>query len=125
MKQRTSKKSKLEKDLEGKPRITLKPLKKTFVHTPTQKDYLNLMRIYECGEWRWIDGDLPTKSNLIWNAYEEETCIRAGSRFGYADKKYCEKVERYKVISTKKFYDKQKITSDMLGEINSYFETKK
>lgn len=123
MTQKTPKKSKLEKDSEGKPRIILSPLEKIVVNTSTQEKYNILMQVYECGGWRWWDKDLPTWRNK-WDDEKEKTCIQVESGFGYSSKKYYRR-NRYKVISTKKFYNMQNVTPDMLREINSYFETKK
>jgi hypothetical protein len=126
MSQRTPEKSKLEKDLEGKPKITLKPLEKTVVHTPTQEEGNALMQVYECGGWKWIHGDLPTKyNNNYWESmYKEETCIDTKNRFVYGSKELYQRAGR-NVISIQEFYDKQKITPDILREIKNYFETKK
>ena len=120
MKQKTLKKSKLERDSEGRPKIILNPLERTVVSTPTQKKDNILMQVYECGGWKWASGNLPTHDNY-WGAYEEKTCISVENRFIYGHKKIRRK-EGYKVISTKKFYKIQKITPDMLREVNSYFE---
>ncbi len=124
MNQRTPKKNKLERDSEGKPKITLKELKETAVNMPTQEKYDTLMQVYECGEWRWIGGNLPTQGNL-WNMYWEKTCVSVKSRFGYGNEKCYRKTMRYKVISIKKFCKMQNITPDMFREIKNYFETKK
>jgi len=119
--QRTLKKSKLEKDLEGKPKITLKQLKKTAVNTPTQEECTTLMQVYECGEWKWADGKLPTQGNQRIN-YGKKTCIGVESRFGYSREGFYRETMRYKVISTKKFYKIQNITSENIDEINKWFE---
>lgn len=124
MTQRNPKKNKLEKDLEGKPKITLKQLKKTSVHTPTQEEYNILMQVYECGGWIWIGGDLPTLGNQ-WVMYGEKTCIRAQNKFLYEDEKYYREIMGCKVISIEKFYDKQKITPGNIAKIKNYFETLK
>ena len=119
MKQRTTKKNKLEKDLE-KPTVSLNELKETAVNTPTQEDYLELMRVYECGGWNWASGGLPQGINY-WRINKEKTCINAQNKFGFgtAGINFKEK----KVISTQQFYDKQNVTPEMLEEINNYFET--
>ena len=119
----------LQRDSNGKPRLKLKPIEKTVVHTPTQKDYWDLIRIYECGGWKWGSEELPTQNNH-WN-YEEETCVDAGvdypsgiydkGMFGFADRKFYIG-ENWKIISTQGFYDTQKITPGMLNEINVWFD---
>ena len=120
MTQKTPKKSKLERDSEGKPRITLSPLEKTVVNTSTQEKYNILMQVYECGGWRWWDKDLPTWRNK-WDDEKEKTCIEGECGFGYSSKKYY-RMNRYKVISTKKFYKIQNITPENIEEINEWFE---
>ncbi len=116
----------LQRDSNGKPVLKLKPIEKTAVHTTTQKEYWDLMGVYECGGWKWSDGDLPTQNNH-WN-YEEETCVEAGvnyssrrGKFGYSDRKFYIG-ENWKIISTQGFYDTQKITPGMLNEINVWFD---
>jgi len=121
MTQRTPEKSKLERDLEGKPKITLKELKETAVNTLTQEIYNTLMQVYECGGWKWYGGDLPTQDNY-WTYYKGKTCIRVKNEFSYEDEKYYRKTIGYKIISTKRFYKIQNITPDMLGEINKWFK---
>ena len=120
MTQRTPKKSKLERDLEGKPKIILKEFEKIAVHMPTQEEYNTLMQVLECGGQRWLGGDLPTQ-NDYWNTYREETCIDAENKFQFCDKKFYHR-KKYKVISTQKFYNEQSITLENIDEINKWFE---
>jgi hypothetical protein len=110
-------------------RFRLKPIKSTAVHTPDLVGYLELMRVYEYGTWRWRDDKLPSKVN-IWDEYKEETCISAcpkmtiqcfRQRILYSPKKlYLD--EGWKVISTQEFYKEQKITPKLLFEINNCFK---
>ena len=116
----TPEKSKLERDSEGKPKITLNELEKTVVNTPTQEEYTTLMQVYECGGWKWHGGCLPTQYNC-WNEDKEETCIEVENEFAYGSKKF-NQGQRYEVISTQKFYDMQKITQGNINEINKWFE---
>ena len=127
----TQKANKLEKDLEGKPEITLTTLKETAVNPQTQEQYDTLMQVYGCGGWRWIDGILPTEQNY-WSKYKEKTCVDAGisylgnfeRRFLFGDRKFFEEYKR-NIISTKDFYKKQNISQDQIKEINQYFKNKK
>ena len=64
----------LERDESTKPVLHLTHLEKIAVHVPTQKEYWDLMRVYECGGWRWSGEDLPTKVNE-WGVNTRETCI--------------------------------------------------
>lgn len=114
-------KSKLERDPEGKPKIILSPLEKTVVNTQTQEDYNTLIQVYECGGWDWgWQGDLPTQ-NDYWSRYEGKTCIRAEGGFKCANKRSYQR-EKYQIISTQEFYDKQKISQENINEINKWFE---
>ncbi len=110
-----------------KPKIKLNPLEKTAVNTQTQKEYNELMQVYEIGGWKWRTGYLPTELEL-WKTYKEKTCIGGGigtfankGRFGYCDEEFYKK-ESWKILSSKEFYKKQKITPEMIKEINKYFE---
>ncbi len=119
----------LERDSNGKPILKLKPIKKTVVNTTTQKDYWDLMRVYECGVWNWSGGYLATQKNYWYD--KEETCVDAGvdypngiynkGKFGYGNIKFYRK-ENWKIISTQGFYDTQKITPEILNEINVWFD---
>ena len=88
----------LERDSEGKPKLDLTPIEKTTVYTPTQEDYWDLMRVYECGGWKWSVGrSLPTQKSF-WGDYKENTCIAAGvyypsgvydeGKFGYFGREF-------------------------------------
>ena len=124
----------LERDSEGKPKLDLTPIEKTTVYTPTQEDYWDLMRVYECGGWKWSVGrSLPTQKNF-WSEYKEKTCIGAGvgyfkggvyneGRFMYGDREFFLE-EGWDVLSSQEFYDKQRSISEMLQEINEWFDRK-
>ena len=122
MTQRTTKKNKLERDLEGKPKITINPLKKTVVHVPTIEKYKTLMQVYDCGGWRWSGLGPATLYN--WDMNKEETCVDVKNGFAYGSKAYSQR-EGEEIISIEEFHNMQKITPDMLREIKNYFETKK
>lgn len=115
----------LKKDKKGKPILNLIPSEKTAVHIPTQENYNELMRIYECGGWRWHIGF------NFWEVHKKETCVSAGisynnpkGEFEYWGKRFYLR-ENWKIISPQEFYEKQKITPKMLNEINKYFEGRK
>ncbi len=120
----------LQEGSNGKPVLKLKPIEKTTVNTTTQKDYWDLMRVYECGSWKWTSEDLPTQKDY-WNTDKEENCINAGvdypsgiynkGEFGYGNIKFLQG-ENWKIISIQGFYDIQKITPEILNEINVWFD---
>ncbi len=119
----------LKTDGNGRPVLKLKPLKNIAVNTPTKEEYSELMRVYECGGWRWADGSSPTESD-DWTRgyakYAEEMCISVPHlgfdlEFGYADKETYYRIG-YKAISPQEFYDKENITPEMLKEINDCFD---
>jgi len=124
-----TKESKLERDLNGKPVLKLIPMEKILVHTPTQEEYVELMRVFECGGWRYLGGSLPTKYNY-WKYNREETCISAGMNYlmggevgkiGYQDKQICLN-EGCKVILPNEFYEIEGVTPEIRKEINEYFD---
>ncbi len=121
----------LQEGSNEKPVLKLKPIEKTTVNTTTQKDYWDLMRVYECGSWKWDDGgELPTQFN-VWDKYREKTCVDAGidhpsgvyreGEFGFANRKFNQEIN-WEIISTQGFYDTQKITPEILNEINVWFD---
>jgi len=124
--------NKLERTAEGRPILNLVPLKRTAVHTPTQEEYDTLMQVYESGELKWCGGKSPT-SLKMWGAYEKKTSISAEfdkkkKSFRFCNEFYYDeglKVftgEGYNSISTQDFYKIQKINSEMLKEINKWFD---
>ncbi len=126
----TNLKDKLTK-LAGIPRLELTPLKKTAVHIQTQEECDELMRVYEMGSWRGRSGRLPTEFNYF-KKCSKETCVTAGTdytfeqkgKFGYGNKDFY-LGKNWDVISRQEFYNIQKITSEMIKEINKHFEERK
>lgn len=121
----------LKKDENGKPIINLTPIKKTTINPKTQEEYDELMRVYELGNWIWNNRSLATKLGC-WKKYKEETCIGAGIDYSTKNKKifgFCDKdfylMVNWNIISTEEFYNMQKITPEMIKEINIYFEVRK
>ncbi len=110
----------LRRDENGKPKLDLIPIKETAVNTPTQKDYLNLMRVYECGGWIWSGENLPTES-YNWKTHTEETCIESLEKFRYGTIEYNQK-QGSDIISPREFYDIQNINPEMINEINVWFD---
>ena len=113
----------LQRDETGKPIVKLTPIERTAVNTPTQEDYWNLMRVYECGSWRWISEESPTQRSN-WNKYEEKTCVGGADivHFGFGNREYYLQEKVWNVISPQEFYDAQNITPEMLQEINIWFD---
>jgi len=110
----------LERDSEGKPKLSLAPLEQKVVNTETQEEYDTLMQVYECGGWKWNGGSLPTQFSR-WGMSKMKTCVRTGTDFTYTDKQFYQD-NSLEVISTQEFYDVQNINSEMIKEINEYFE---
>jgi len=65
----------------------LEPLEEIAIHTPTQKEYDTLMKVFEAGGWKWFSGELPTDSlKLLWKEYRDKCCVEAFNSFKYRDK---------------------------------------
>ena len=120
----SSKKSDLRRDENGRPILSLKSLRDTYVNVFTQFDYDTLMQIYECGNWEWQDGDTPTRYNA-WTTYKGNTCIGAFEGFRYGEIQRF--VEKSLIRTPQEFYDIQdpQIRDMMIEEINKWFETNK
>lgn len=113
----------LEKNM---PLMELTPLEETWVNTPTREYYNELMRIYEIGGWKGGYGHLPTiklKGIDFMKEYKEKTCIEAKDRPHYCNIDYAIN-KNYRVISKQEFYEIQKITPEMLKEINSFYKNR-
>src|SRR3989339_860205 len=117
--------SNFTKDENRKPILILKELEQTAIHTPTQDGYDTLMQIYECSDRKWIeDIILPTEFNA-WKGYGEKTCVQAYNKFQYGDIEEVNEYGNYKIITSKEFYEIQKITQEIIQEISQWFETNK
>ena len=118
-----------------KPKLKLIPLEKTAVDLYDLTEYELLMKIYECGGWKWRGGDLPTEYDQLKMPYPSngKVCIDAGVD-GRQDGKYNEGIfgfdnretysrEHWKIISLQEFLNLQtpKITSGKIKEINKWF----
>ena len=136
-------------DSNKKPTLNLIPLDKTGVKISSPETYNELMRVYECGEWKLASGESPTRTNY-WNfALGKNTCIDAGvshqpctddevfrdplaTNLAYWKTREKGKVKclyekfysirKWNVISPQEFYKIQNITPKMINEINKYFE---
>ena len=117
-----------------KPTIKLTPLEKTVVNTPTQHDFDTLMRVYECGGWKW-DGDmLPTEVTL---PHVEtigvglQTCLTTGTYNGKSEGKFawCKfneaRQDNKRIILPEEFYEIQRVTLRQVIEVNRYFDMRK
>ena len=121
-------KNKLERNADGRPILHLTPLEKTAVNAPTREDYNTLMRVYECSGWKWHDGKNPSEINR-WEIYGSDFCAGVGVHwgtnkvkvFGWGDKENYISLDG-KIISIEEFYKIQKITPEMIKEVNKYFE---
>jgi hypothetical protein len=112
---------------DGVPKLELKILENTAVHTPTQKEYDNLMQIYDAGNWQW-ELNTSIECNYFYRD-NAETCLTAG-------KSYYKKIEKKIAVSPKEFYTKrnwkiisleefctiEKITQKIIKQLNEYYD---
>jgi ethanolamine ammonia-lyase small subunit len=118
----------------GKPTIELVSLAETAVNVQTQKEYDTLMQIYEAGNWKWITKELPTEYNS-WKEYryKTKTCINAGLSKSVPKVEINELVifekdnnQDYEtILSLKEFYLKQNLTTEMIKELNNWYNKHK
>ncbi|MEK6844645.1 MAG: hypothetical protein AABX44_00125 [Nanoarchaeota archaeon] len=109
-----------------KPKLNLTPLEKTVVEMLTQKEYDELMQVYEAGGWKWRSRDLPTFYNYFTKNKEKIIFVDAGISYSQDLKEFFEyryeKLVNYETISVERFYEIQKITQKDLIELNEYFK---
>lgn len=111
-----------------KPRITLTPLEKTVVHTPTQQDYDTLMRVYECGGWITINGKIPTKfpshfPSFFEYAYDAGICRGQREKFGWWSTNQAIEDDKT-VILPEDFYEIQNVSLRQILQINRWFDAR-
>ena len=107
-----------------KPKLNLASLERTSVELETQKEYDELMQVYEAGKWKWSSRDFPTHYNYWKN--KEKIYVDAGIShfndlkgfFGY----HYEEAHNCNTISIEKFYEMQGIIKEDLFELNKWFD---
>ena len=107
-----------------KPKINLIfSLEKIVIQTKTQNEYDGLMQIYECANLG-LHGK-PTDINFF-DVYKEKTFIYVFPdnviTYGNVEDKF---VADKKVISVQTFYNNQRLNSELVAEINGWFEQHK
>jgi hypothetical protein len=114
--------SKLEYDEKsGMPRIQLEEIWNMAVRVLSPKEHDKLMQIYECGNWKWMNGTLPTDyPNIVTGSVTNVSAKNYFQETG--NPKYFPSIN---VISLKDFYKSQRITSSQLKEINNWFKENK
>ena len=56
------------------------------VHTPTQADFDELMRLYEIAGWKWKLGGRASNETYLWKEREEKTSVSLEDGFTYSTK---------------------------------------
>lgn len=96
-----------------KPYPSLRELPHTVVHCKTQKEYDELMQIYEDAGWKWNEGQNATYKNN-WTSYKGETCVLIKDGFCYCpaqpdrrDRISYYRLNGYKILSLQEFKEEQ------------------
>lgn len=110
----------LKRDGNGRPIIELRSLENTAVDTSNLGDFRILMRVYECGGWKWRNGDLPTEFNFR-KDYTKWPCVGAFNHYFRSTRHNFEINKGFSILSSQEFYDIQKVTPEHIEEINRYF----
>ncbi|MFA5953355.1 MAG: hypothetical protein WC812_02060 [Candidatus Pacearchaeota archaeon] len=110
-----------------KPKIHLDISENLVIKTNSEREAIELMRVFECADWRRDNEKLPTEKS-VWQYSIFSNCFEAGiniygkiKKFGYASENYY-KYRKYKIIDFEDFLKKE-ITSQEIKKINSYFES--
>jgi hypothetical protein len=127
----------LDVDENGKPVLKLSPMPYFSIRVPTKEAYTELMRVYECGGWRWPTGELPTQGHSWERCCGDTTCVTAGTTnflggeveksnhgiFAYDTVEFMRAMFET-VISLEGFYKNQnpKINRAMIDKINMWFD---
>lgn len=89
-------------------------MKNTAIHTTTQEEYDEAMRVFEEKHWRWVGGDYPTRGNP-WYEYKEETCIWYKDKFHYSEREWYED-NNYTILSFKEWQEEEGIVEETQDE---------
>ena len=119
----------LQRDENGKPKLNLTPIENTEIYTMTHYCFQTLMRVYECGGWKWDgSGRIPTEldpENITHRkeAYSDiKHCNERKREFGFTDRRINTQNSYDNIISSEEFYKTQKITYEIISEINIWFD---
>jgi hypothetical protein len=110
------------------PKLSLTPLDNTVVNTITQKEYDNLMQIYDAGEWKLVGSESNIMMRNYWDFRRETTCIEAGinditptkTRLGFDPKEVYIK-NNQTILSFDEFCKIEEITREIITELNNYY----
>jgi len=121
-----------------KIKLDLKPLKKnTCINVKTQKEYDNLMQVYNTVDLHWHEYHIRWPLFLNnWPEYKDKTCITTSTNWlehkepiqKFEKKedtiwKIITKIQGYKIITMEEFYKKQDITPKIIELMNNYYDT--
>ena len=90
-------------------------MEKIVINVRTQKEYDELMEIYENKGWFWNDWAEPALYKN-WDTYKENTCVRYEDIFWYADIDFFKDMW-YKILTFKEFKDMENKETFKKGEI--------
>jgi hypothetical protein len=110
----------LKYDNNGKPILELKPLTDMVVYIDTQKEYDTLMQVYDAGNWHWLEIKKSPIEKNYYAKYNTKTAIDTDKEI------ICHNVRtvpKRKILTLKEFYLIQKITQEIITELNGYYET--
>ena len=105
---------------ENMPKVELDNLYNTIVKVPNLKEYDRLMKIYECGNWTWMNGKLPTDCLKF---IGQTTYVHGCDLFEETDNP--ERYGRTVEVSVNGFCKIQNIDELKMGEINNWFRNNK
>ena len=54
------------------------------IQTKTKEQFVALLNIFESMNFRWNNGDLPSKNPFFWDNYGESTVLSFEPHFGYS-----------------------------------------
>ncbi len=107
----------------------------TAVRTRTKKEFVELMKVYRAGGWKWSGKELPKKGRGDvgrWNRLRSDTCIGAGKYYSEEKERYTDgfrygskdifENNGYDIISTNEFYRREGLTDKV--EPRYYYQIK-
>jgi hypothetical protein len=131
---------KLKWDEDGYPTLELTPIRDTVVQVRNPTYYDIMLQIYEVGDWRWHEGEIPTEKDNHWEEHGGSTFLEAGFiaqgkekiRFGYGS---IEKIKeennndnygiKTEIITPEEFCGMQGISAGDTDAIYGWFEKNK
>ncbi|MGV8141073.1 MAG: hypothetical protein ACP5NW_01375 [Candidatus Woesearchaeota archaeon] len=115
----------------GEPVLKIHPKEKTAVYVSGLQDFDNMMQIYESAGWKEISFEYKKPTDIVYGNIPNDATLGFGDTKELANKKFILSVKyllenkKYQILTFGEFCHTQKITQEMLNELNIWYNKNK